>query len=134
MAADITLGRDVNNLSVELELKVRFNDDADYWYLWPTMIKEIQKNKGELIDLYADAEFMGENLNKLEVIVSKTVENLVNKSESKWKVHVGTELGIEKKEIFRALNKNDLIEKLTVLLKMITMARKTNDKLISIGD
>src|SRR6266567_574246 len=37
---------------------------ADYWYLWPTMIKEIKNETGELIDLYDDAEFTGDNLDK----------------------------------------------------------------------
>src|SRR6266567_8502082 len=46
---------------------------ADYWYLWPTMIKEIKNETGELIDLYDDAEFTGDNLDKIEKIISGQV-------------------------------------------------------------
>ena len=134
MAADIILGKHRNGSRQNDNLKVSFGDNADYWYLWSGMIKEIENETGELIDLYADAEFAGENLKKLESVIAKTISQLESKIESEWNVHVGTEFGIEKKELFQALNKKELIKKLKTLIMMIEVAGKTNDTIISIGD
>jgi hypothetical protein len=109
-------------------------NDADYWYLWSTMIKEIENKTGELIDLYDDAEFSGENLHELEAIVAKHVANLKNKKETEWDVHTGTALLPVKKEIYKTLSKKDLEAKLKAFLAIVRQAIAKNEKVICIGD
>ncbi|WP_028982082.1 hypothetical protein [Sporocytophaga myxococcoides] len=108
--------------------------DADYWYLWPTMIKEIKEETGELIDLYDDAEFSGDNLPKVEEIVIRQLEKLKQKKEKEWQVHIGTQIEPVKQEIFKSLIKKDLERKLRHFLKIMEQARLTNEKVICIGD
>lgn len=44
---------------------ISFEDDADYWYLWDALIQKVKSETGQLIDLYDDAIFAGNNLIKL---------------------------------------------------------------------
>ena len=108
--------------------------DADYWYLWPTMIKQIKDQTGELIDLYDDAEFSGESLVKVERIILNELDYLQKKKEKRWDVHVGTQLQPTKKEIFKTLVKMDLEAKLQRFLMIVQQARVKNEKVVCLGD
>jgi dGTP triphosphohydrolase len=107
---------------------------ADYWYLWPTMIQEIENKTGKLMDLYDDIEFSGEDLEKLEKIVLKQIEELKHKKEGEWEVSVGTQLQPVKKEILRIVIKQEIVNKLKKFLSIILKAKKTNAKVLCIGD
>ena len=107
---------------------------ADYWYLWSTLIKEIRNETGQLIDLYDDAEFSGDNLNKVERLIIKQIQELKDEKEEKWEIHIGTEFGHIKKEIYKTLVKEELISKLEKFLAIIQQAKENNEKVICIGD
>lgn len=135
MALDIVLT--VNGKAPEYnpETSISFESGAaDYWYLWPTMIKEIKSKTGELIDLYDKAEFSGDNLDKVEKIVLNHLEQLKTINETEWEVHTGTELQPVKREKYKILNKQELEEKLHCLLRIVQLAKQSNEKVICIGD
>ena len=135
MALDIVLTINGQAPKHNPETSISFEGGAaDYWYLWPTMISEINNKTGELIDLYDNAEFSGDNLDKVERIVLHQLEELRKKKDKEWSVHTGTELQPIKKEIYRTLIKKDLENKLQHLLTIVRQARQTNEKVICIGD
>lgn len=135
MALDIVLT--VNGQAPDYNLKTSIffeGGAADYWYLWPKMIKEIKNKTEQLIDLYDDAEFSGDELGKVERIVLNQLEELKHKKDKNWEVHTGTELQPKKREIYKTLTKKDLEEKLQFLLKIVRLAKQTNEKILCIGD
>jgi hypothetical protein len=135
MALDIVLTVGGQTPRYNSETSISFEGGAaDYWYLWPTMIKEIQNKTGELIDLYDDAEFSGDNLEKVAEIVLNQLEKLKQKKDKEWEVHTGAELQPIKKEIYRTLIKKDLEDKLQRLLIIVQQAKQDNEKVICIGD
>jgi len=109
-------------------------NDADYSFLWPTMIQEIKNQTGELLDLYDDAEFSGDDLPKLESIIIRYIEYLRGRKEAIWDVSIGTQLGPVKNEIFRPLVKTDLVNKLEKFLHTVRLAKERKEKIICLGD
>ncbi|UUC45187.1 hypothetical protein [Flavobacterium cerinum] len=107
---------------------------ADYWYLWPTMIKEINNKTGELIDLYQDAEFSGSHLTIFKTTVAKHLAVINSKKEKSWEVYIGTQMHPVKQDIYKTLVKKEIAEKLEKLLQMIDLAIKSEEKIICIGD
>lgn len=135
MALDIVLTLNGQVPEYRPETSISFEgEDADYWYLWSAMIQKIKNETGELIDLYDDAEFSGENLIKIEKIVISELEDIRNKKEKSWEIHTGTQIKPIKKEIFKTLIKKELEEKLSRLLIIIRLAIKTNEKILCMGD
>ena len=134
MALDIILSANRQVPEWNADASVSFGAGADYWFLWPTLIKEIKDATGELIDLYGDAEFFGDNLKKVERLIIKQIHELKNKKEDKWEVHTGTEFQPVKKEIYRTLVKKDLEDKLEKFLLIVRQAIEKDEKIICIGD
>jgi K+ transporter len=134
MAVDIVLSVNGKMPKFNPETSILFEDDADYWYLWSSMIKEIKTATGELIDLYGNAEFFGNNLSKVEKIVFNQLEELKQIKETQWEVCVGTQTKPIKKEIFKTLIKKDIEEKLQRFLSIIRQAKQTGEKVICCGD
>ena len=103
MAVDIILSANRRVSEWNADTCVSFRSDADYCFLWPTLIKEIKDATGELIDLYGDAEFFGEDLNKVESLIIKQIDELKDRKEDKWEVHTATELQPVKRKIYKTL-------------------------------
>ncbi len=116
------------------ETSVSFHEEQYYWYLYPTLIKQIQNQTGKVIDLYDDAEFEGGSLLILEKIVINQLIILEQIKEKSWEVHVGTQTYPEKKQIFETVKRTTTIELLEKLLHIVRLAIKQNEKIICLGD
>src|SRR5579872_5530136 len=134
MAVDIVVTVNGQIPRYDLQNSISFNDDADYWFLWPTMIKEIEDRTGQLIDLYGDAKFSGDFLGQVEKILLRHLEELNQRSDPQWEVHVGTQTEPVKKEIYKTLIKKDLEEKLQRFASFLRYAAQANEKVICLGD
>jgi hypothetical protein len=134
MALDIVLS--VNGKAPEWreETSVSFNADADYWYLWPTMIRDIKNQTGKLLDLYDDAKFSGQELISLEQVLEKQLVDLASEKPKEWDVHVGTQTHPIKKDIYKKLVKKDLQLKLEKFLFIVRLAKEEFETVICIGD
>ncbi len=115
------------------ETSIRFDEDADYRYLWPRMIAEIKDQTGELIDLYDGAEFSGPNLDILETLIGKQLLDLSSEKEE-WKIHIGTQTHPVKQERYKKLVKKDLQLKLEKFLYIVQLAKEKSEAVICIGD
>lgn len=133
MALDIIIT--VNRVIPEFdeEKSISFNDDADYWYLYP-VFEKLKKDTGEMIDLYDDAEFSNGSLQKLRNLILTEINNLKEMKNKECLIHTGTQTFPEKKEIYKELNKNHLTQKLKKWLDIVDLAIKSNEKIICIGD
>lgn len=134
MPLDITLTIDKKIPKRNYETLLSFSDDADYWYLYGTMITEIRHETEQMLDLYANCKFSGQNLHQLLLIVQKHIEILKKKNEKSWSVHTGTQFKPVKKEIYKTLIKTDLQEKLNKFVVVIKMAIEKNEMVVGFGD
>ena len=108
--------------------------EADYWYLWPTLIAEVKKATGQLIDLYDDAMFSGDDLDRVEGLTLIALQQLASIKNERWQVHTGTQTHPVREEIYRTLVKKDLRQKLEKLVSMLRLAKERGEKVICIGD
>lgn len=134
MALDIVLTVNKKPPIGNLETFVAFEDAADYWYLYDTMITEIRNETGQMLDLYADCKFSDHHLQTLARIITKHLTLLKQKKEKSWPVHTGTQLKPVQKEIYKPLIKNELEAKLTKFLLITNLAIEKNEMLIGRGD
>jgi hypothetical protein len=116
------------------DTSIWLDDDAEYWYLWPRMIEAIRNQTGELIDLYDNATFSGQNLTILELAIQEQLNELSNENRTEWDIHVGTQTLAVKKEIYKKLVKKDLQFKLEKLLHIVYLAKATAEQVICLGD
>ncbi len=117
------------------ETSISFNGGAaDYWYLYEPMIKALEKETGELLDLYDDAEFFDGNLLILKRFIEQEITKLNSRAEEEWVVNTGIQFQPDHRELYETLNKRDLIEKLQKLMRMINRAVDEDEGIVSIGD
>jgi hypothetical protein len=129
MPLDIVLSKNGKAPAFDEQTSICFDNKADYWYLWPTMIQEIKNQTGELLDLYDDAKFLGDDLPKLEIILINQIKALQERKEKAWTVLIDNGFGP-----FETLVKKDLENKLEKFIYMVRLAKERNEKIICLGD
>ena len=100
MAIDIVLTKNRLRQKFNIETSIRFDDSGDYQFLQP-FFEKLRVKTSEIIDLYDDCEFEGENLIKLKNELEKEIFRLSKQKEEKWSVFIGIQTLPFKKEIYR---------------------------------
>lgn len=134
MALDIVLTVNKKVPTWNQQTSISFDDAADYWYLYDTMINEIRVETGEFLDLYGDCRFIGSTLHTLQRLVQKHLTLLKQKHDKSWPIKVSTQLRPVKKEIFKTLVKHELEEKFIKFLTLIQQAIEQDEMLVGRGD
>ena len=106
--------------------------DGYYWFLWP-LFKDLAKQTGQLVDLYGDAFFCGEDLDALAQILVHA-HGLVNVQPDIWEVHIGTQLQPVRRELYSTVNKQQMVVLLDRLEAAIHRAKNTEAYVSFIGD
>ena len=133
MALDIVLTKYGVPPVYNQETSIRFDDEGDYLFLEP-FFKKLKKSTSEIIDLYDDCAFEGEDLVYLKKELEEEIIRLSLISEEKWTVYKGMQTFPVKKEIYMAVIKKDVISKLKKWLAITDMAINESERLIGIGD
>lgn len=134
MALDIVLTVNKKIPTWNQQTSIWFDDAADYWYLYDTMIHEIRVETGEFLDLYGDCKFIDSTLHTLQRLVLKHLALLRQRKDISWPVKTSTQLRPVKEDIFKTLVKPDLDVKLSKFLILIQSAIDQNEMLVGRGD
>lgn len=97
MALDVYLQKDNNPPTTVDELFLQFEDDGYYWFLFK-YFEDLAKQTGQMVDLYDDAFFYGDNLDYLHQKILRVREDVTQKPEF-WEEFAETtfEKGLEQK-------------------------------------
>jgi len=135
MASSISLTKNKKKANWNEQVSVYFDDSgADYCFLYPTLISEIKNKTGKLIDPYDDCLFTDLDFPVLQELIISNIEKINQLKEKEWNVTVGLQTFPEKKEIYKVLNKKELLKKLEKFSSMIQLAKDNDEYIISIGD
>jgi hypothetical protein len=133
MAIDIVLTKNGLRQAFNDETAICFEDAGDYTYLTP-FFEKLKTATAQIIDLYDDCVFEGDNLIALKQAIMEEITLVSNQNEEKWFVITGTQIQPIQKDIYQEVIKKDLIKKLGKWLILTNLAIEQNEKLIGIGD
>ena len=88
MALDVYIQKDASAPESYDDCFLQFEDDGYYWFLFP-FFENLAKKTSQMIDLYNDAFFNGENLD----ILSQTIQDIKQEILQKpvvWEEFIGT--------------------------------------------
>ena len=135
MAADIYVAENWRaNRANPPERSVWFEDNGYYWHLYRYFEGAKVQRTDELIDLYGGAEIEGYELDRLEDELAAAREDASHRPEE-WKVLTGwKESPARENEIWRVVQKADVLEIIANMLWLIEFAKANKLKLIVRGD
>ncbi len=135
MAADIYVADGLGGVRINpADRSVQLNDGACYWHLYRYFEGAKVQRSEELVDLYGAAEISGYELDRLEDELIAARTDAARKPDQ-WKVLTGwNESPSRENEIWRTLEKDDLLEVIARLLWLIDFAREQDLSLIVCGD
>lgn len=129
MALDIGLRKTGSSYEYRFSLPA----DEHYWFMHP-WLKEVHKTTGIYLDLYGDAEFhSGKSLGALENALRVALAAAEN-SAPYWQVHVGTQLRPEKKELYKGVAREEIVQSISTLLAVLQEAKDTDATVVCNGD
>ncbi len=114
---------------------VTFNDDGYYWFLYRYFESaNLERHKGELIDLYGGGVIEGYQLHRLRTELEQAMQDVAHKPDS-WLVLVGWQGGSVSAETedWRKVEKLEVLHLITSLLALISSSSPTR-KLVCDGD
>lgn len=114
---------------------VTFNDDGYYWFLYRYFESaNLERHKGELIDLYGGGVIEGYQLHRLRTELEQAMQDVAHKPDS-WLVLVGWQGGSVSAvtEDWRKVEKLEVLHLITSLLALISSSSPTR-KLVCDGD
>jgi len=114
------------------EPRVRFDDDAYYWFMWP-LFEALAKRTGQLVDLYGKATFREDSLAALRDTVSEA-RRLVSAKPDSWQVVVGWMDMSRKQERYATAQRADFIRLLDDLDRLIAQAEQLRSPIVCLGD
>ncbi len=132
MALDLGIGDGVFIDSQPSEPSLWLSSDGYYWFLYP-LIKKLQSETGQYIDLYGDALFTGASLSALERMIVEAI-GLVQAKPATWQVHTGTQLRPEHKEFYADVEKDRFIALLQKWQQIIERAKEISKPVVCFGD
>jgi hypothetical protein len=112
--------------------QVAFRDDGYYWFLYP-LIEGLRKSHGKYIDLYGEAEFRRSELSLLTRFLGDA-EVLIQSQPARWKVHVGTQTGTEKRELPVEVERGKFMSLILQLRDVVAAAEADGTSVLFIGD
>lgn len=114
---------------------VTFNDDGYYWFLYRYFESaNLERHKGELIDLYDGGVIEGYQLHRLRTELEQAMQDVAHKPDS-WQVLVGWQGGSVSAETedWRKVEKLEVLDLINSLLALISSSSATR-KLVCDGD
>lgn len=135
MALDIYLQKDASPPETAENHRLSLEDDGYFWFLY-SVFEDISKETDQVIDLYEDAFFDGENLALLDRMVARARNEIAQKPDV-WKEFTGTVVDQDKNKIeklYSTVHKNELETILTKLEKAVGEAREQNVGMFFLGD
>lgn len=114
---------------------VTLNDDGYYWFLYRYFESaNLERHKGELIDLYGGGVIEGYQLHRLRTELEQAMQDVAHKPDS-WQVLVGWqgECVSAVTEDWRKVEKLEVLHLITSLLALISSSSATR-KLVCDGD
>lgn len=130
MGVDIRIR--ANKLHPQDGLALSFSDDGYYWFLHP-LFEQLRDESGKYLDLYGDALFTRDDYPRLRRLLNEA-EGRARRQPQAWKVHVGTQLQPTLKETYRAVERNKLLEMISMLRKMVDVADELGGVIECTGD
>ena len=115
------------------EWRMCFEDDGYYWFLYP-YFEATAETCGQLIDLYGDAEFhAAKGLPQLKANMEKALADAKNLP-GLYAVHTGTQIKPVREELYKHLEKGNLIAITGKFLSLIDEVADCDGYLICQGD
>ena len=114
---------------------VTFNDDGYYWFLYRYFESaNLERHKGELIDLYGGGVIEGYQLHRLRTELEQAMQDVAHKPDS-WLVLVGWQGGsvCVETEDWHKVEKLEVLHVITSLLALILSSSPAR-KLVCDGD
>ena len=111
---------------------VSIDNDGYYWYLHP-LFEDLQRQTGQYINLYGNAEFTGTNI-KAFIEMLQRAKGLISLQANNWDVHIGTQTEPEKRKLFSAVDKRKFFDLIRQLEKIAEAAETTDCRIVCIGD
>ena len=112
--------------------RVAFRSDGYYWFLYP-LIERLRNSHGKYIDLYGDAEFRRGEFALLDRLLNDAAA-LVQVQPTHWKVHVGTQTGAAKRELYAEVDRQEFLNLIAQLRAVIAAAEQAGSSVRFIGD
>jgi hypothetical protein len=132
---DLTMALDVGFLRNDgiLDVRFRFAEDGTYEFLQPWFL-QVRQAAGKYVDLYGDATFDSSNGLKMLVDAVRSARAKAESQPRVWEVHVGTQLRPERKELFRAMDRRQLLSSIDRLAELLQEAADLDRPLVFRGD
>src|SRR5262249_15998931 len=132
MALDVGIGDGTSLIPMPSEPSLCLNSDGYYCFLHP-LFERLRTETGQYIDLYGDASFFGDSLSALERVVADA-KRLVLSQPATWRVHTGTQLTPEHKELYADVEKNRFLALLGRWEQIIARAKEIGHPVVCLGD
>ena len=117
---------------VASEPGLSFKDDGYYWFLHP-WFERLREQSGKYIDLYGDALLTRDDYPRLRAVLTEA-EVMARRQPATWQVHVGTQLQPAKKELYRTIDRGELLKLIETFRTLIDAADKLDGYLECVGD
>jgi hypothetical protein len=120
---------------------VSFDDDENggyYWFLYP-LLDRLAEKTGQMIDLYGDAAFRGDDLRFLRQTLLEA-RQLVAQQPVRWSVYVGTQTMPNAPEppppraVYKEVERSKFFTLLDSLLAIVDRASSTGVAVVCVGD
>ena len=113
-------------------LTLSFDDDGYYWFLHP-LFERLRAESGKYIDLYGDARFTRDDCPRLHALLTEA-ELMARHQPQTWEVRVGTRIEPIRKNLYRTVNRAELLKLIATFRAMIDAIEKLGGHLECIGD
>lgn len=112
--------------------RASLRSDGYYWYLYP-LIERLRKSHGKYIDLFGNAAFRKGELSLLLGFLNEA-QALIESQPASWKVHIGTETGLVKRELYAALERREFVDLIAQLRAVASAAEAAGSSVLFVGD
>jgi hypothetical protein len=109
-----------------------FEDDGYYWFLHP-LFERLREETGKYIDLYGGALFSRNDWPRLRALL-REAEAMANRQPVKWEVCVGTQLHPVEKKLYRAVVRDELLQRIATFKTLIDVAEGCDGVIECLGD
>ena len=131
MALDLYISstKYINKKGGSKYIGVSLEENGYYWYMY-SFFNDLKAETGQMIGLYNDSYFCGEDLEGLQRKIHDIQKSIGNKTDE-WRVEIGKE---KRKPLYNLVEKEEFKSLLEKLLRVIERAKTKNKYLAFIGD
>ncbi len=129
---DIGVGDAIHQPSDPAEPSLGFEDDGYYWFLHP-LFERLADETGQYIDLYGYALFAQADLLALDRMLTDA-RRLAEAQPASWEVHTGTQVVPMHREVFKPVERAELLRRLAAWERATDRARQLGRAVICFGD